>query len=253
MTAPLRIDVAGARARPLPHRIAIVTDAWTPQMNGVVRTMTTTCEILRERGHELLVISPDQYRSVPCPTYPEIRLALAAPRAIARRLEAFAPDAIHIATEGPLGAIARRHCIAQSRLFTTAYHTQFPAYVAERTRLPDSWFWNYIRWFHRPAERIMVATPSIRAELAEHGLAHTHEWSRGVDLAQFTPDALPPPEFAALERPIQLYAGRVAVEKNIGAFLDSGHPGSKVVVGDGPALAQFQRQYPGVLFMGRRD
>ena len=253
MTAPLRIDTGAATHRAVPQRIAIVTDAWTPQMNGVVRTLRETVARLKARGHEVLVIAPDQFRSLPCPTYPEIRLALAPPGAVARRLSDFAPDAVHIATEGPLGLSARRHCLHRRRPFTTAYHTQFPAYVAKRTRLPERLFWRYIRWFHRPSERIMVATASIRAELAAQGLARSHHWSRGVDLAQFTPDATPPPEYAELARPIQLYAGRVAVEKSIEAFLDTEYAGSRVVVGDGPALAELKARYPDVLFLGRRE
>lgn len=253
MTALARINARDIDVRPAPSRIAIVTDAWTPQLNGVVRTMTTTCAMLRARGHEVLVISPDEFRSVPCPTYPEIRLALATQDGVARRLDDFAPDAIHIATEGPLGFMARRHCVGHGRPFTTAYHTQFPAYVAQRTHLPESWFWRYIRWFHEPAERIMVATRSIGEQLVREGLTHTHAWSRGVDLDQFTPDAPPPPEYAGLERPIQLYVGRVAVEKNLGAFLETDHPGTKVVVGDGPSLAEYRSRYPDAHFLGRRE
>ena len=264
MTAPLgRDQIVGEAAAlphriapaalPAPHRIAIITDAWVPQMNGVVRTLTTTIAILRARGHAVLVVAPDAFRSVPCPTYPEIRLALARPGAVARALTGFAPDAIHIATEGPLGLIARRLCVKRGWPFTSAYHTQFPAYVARRTGLPESLFWRYIRWFHAPAARIMAATDSIRSELAAHGLANVDRWSRGVDLTQFTPDAAPPPEFAALARPIQLYVGRVAVEKNIEGFLAARHVGSKVVVGDGPALASLQQRFPETLFLGRRE
>lgn len=253
MTAPLRRETIIAAHPAAPHRIAIVTDAWTPQMNGVVRTLSATVARLRDRGHEMMVIAPDQFRSLPCPTYPEIRLALTRAGPIEARLAAFAPDAIHIATEGPLGLVARRICARRCWPFTTAYHTQFPAYVARRTHLPESLFWRYITWFHRPAARIMVATASIRRELAEHGLTGLHHWSRGVDLRQFTPDAPPPPEFAALARPIQLYVGRVAVEKNIAAFLDADHAGSKVVVGDGPALAALAARYPATLFLGRRE
>lgn len=234
-------------------RIAIVTDAWLPQMNGVVRTLVTTCDQLRDQGHQVEIIAPDQFASLPCPTYSEIRLALPSPGAVARRLRAFAPDAIHIATEGPLGMTARRYCARQGIRFTTAYHTQFPDYLAKRTHLPASWFWHYIRWFHRPAQRVLVATDSIREELRNQGLAKLHRWSRGVDLACFSPDAPPPVEFADLPRPIQLYVGRVAVEKNIEAFLDSGYPGSKVVVGDGPALAALRARYPDVHFLGRRS
>ena len=253
MTAARRIDTGAATHGAALQRIVIVTDAWTPQMNGVVRTLSETVLRLKARGHAVLVIAPDQFRSVPCPTYPEIRLALTRPGAVARLIDGFAPDAVHIATEGPLGVMARRHCQRRGRPFTTAYHTQFPAYVAKRTHLPEKLFWRYIRWFHRPSERIMVATPSIRTELAAQGLARSHHWSRGVDLAQFTSDAPPPAEYARLPRPIQLYAGRVAVEKNIEAFLRTVYPGSKVVVGDGPALPELNARFPEVLFLGRKE
>lgn len=236
-----------------PQRIAIVTDAWMPQMNGVVRTLATTCDILRAEGREVLVISPDQFASIPCPTYPEIRLALTCPGAVSDRLRSFGPDAIHIATEGPLGVAARRYCARYGVSFTTAYHTQFPEYLARRTHLPAALFWRYIRWFHTPAQRILVATESIRAELRAQGLRDLHHWSRGVDLTCFTPDAPHPPEFADLPRPIQLYVGRVAVEKNIEEFLASGYPGSKVVVGDGPALISLQARFPDAFFLGRRS
>ena len=236
-----------------PKRIAIVTDAWLPQMNGVVRTLTTTCDLLRAQGHDVMVVSPDQFASLPCPTYPEIRLAISPPGAISRKLREFAPGAIHIATEGPLGVAARRYCERSGTPFTTAYHTQFPEYVARRTHLPARWFWKYIEWFHGPARRVLVATESIRAELRQHGLGKLHHWTRGVDLACFDPLAVPPEEFVDLPRPIQLYVGRVAVEKNIEAFLGAKHPGSKVVVGDGPMLEALQRRYPEALFMGRKS
>lgn len=241
----------GCGARP--RRIAIVSDAWLPQMNGVVRTLTTTCDMLRAQGHEVLVISPDRFASLPCPTYPEIRLAMARPGAVAAVLHGFAPDAIHIATEGPLGIAARRYCERRQIRFTTAYHTQFPDYLAERTHLSPELFWRYISWFHRPAQRILVATESIGDELRARGLSRLHRWSRGVDLENFTPDAPPPPEFAGLVRPIQLYVGRVAAEKNLEAFLSSAYPGSKVVVGDGPALAALRSRYPEAHFLGRRS
>lgn len=253
MTAPLRHDTLLVADVAPPQRIAIVTDAWAPQMNGVVRTLSVTVARLQARGHQVEVIAPDQFRSVPCPTYPEIRLALTTRRNIERRLVAFAPDAVHVATEGPLGLMARRVCLSRDWPFTTAYHTQFPAYIAKRTNLPEDLFWRYIRWFHRPSARVMVATASIRTELASHGLAHLHHWSRGVDLDQFTPDAPAPREFSALMRPIQLYVGRVAVEKNVEAFLDARHPGSKVVVGDGPALTALAARHSDALFLGRRE
>ncbi|PZT88433.1 MAG: alpha-mannosyltransferase [Citromicrobium sp.] len=235
------------------QRIAIVTDAWLPQMNGVVRTLTTTCDILQEQGHDVMVVSPDQFASVPCPTYPEIRLALTRPGAVAARLRDYHPNAIHIATEGPLGLAARRYCAATQMPFTTAYHTQFPDYLAKRTHLPTEWFWRYIAWFHAPARRILVATQSIGEELRAHGLAKLHRWSRGVDLSCFTPDAPVPAEFADLPRPIQIYVGRVAVEKNLEAFLDAKHPGAKVVIGDGPSLAALRARYPDTKFLGRRS
>ncbi len=236
-----------------PQRIALVTDAWEPQMNGVVRTLTTTVGILRARGHDVLVISPDDYRSFPCPTYPEIRLAMATRLGVGRRLDNFRPDAVHIATEGPLGLAARRHCLTRRRPFTTAYHTQFPDYVARRTHLPPATFWPYIRRFHRPSAGIMVATESIGRTLREQGLHQLREWSRGIDLAQFTPDIPAPDLFAGLPRPIQLYVGRVSPEKNIEAFLHSRHLGSKVVVGDGPALERLRTRYPDAYFVGRKS
>ncbi len=236
-----------------PQRIALVTDAWEPQMNGVVRTLTTTVGILRDWGHEVMVISPDDYRSLPCPTYPEIRLALTTRFGVGRRLEEFGPNAVHIATEGPLGWAARRHCLMRKWPFTTAYHTQFPAYIARRTHLPAAAFWPYIRRFHRPSAGIMVATGSIGQTLREQGLGPLREWSRGVDLAQFRP-GLPAPElFAALPRPIQLYVGRVSPEKNIEAFLATTQPGAKVVVGDGPGLAGLKAKYPEAHFVGRKS
>lgn len=233
-------------------RIALVTDAWAPQVNGVVRTLTAVSDELRRRGHEIEVVSPDLYRSLPCPTYPEIRLALAGAGAVGRRLDRFAPEAIHISTEGPLGWAARRWCLSRRRSFTTAYHTQFPDYLARRTGLPATLFWPYIRRFHGPSAGIMVATETIRGQLRAHGLGQLRAWGRGADLANFGPDLAPPDLFFELPRPIQLYVGRVAVEKNIEAFLRNGHPGSKVVVGDGPALARLQVAFPEAHFLGKQ-
>ena len=236
-----------------PKSIAIVSDAWHPQMNGVVRTLTTTCDILREEGLRVDVISPDQYPSVPCPTYPEIRLALTLPGSVGRKLAELHPDAVHIATEGPLGLAARRYCLAKSVPFTTAYHTQFPDYVSRRTYLPPETFWPYIRWFHRPAQRVMVATESIREELRAQGLTRLHHWGRGVDLAMFHPDVGACADYEGIEGPIQLYVGRVAVEKNLEAFLKTDQPGTKVIVGDGPALSDLKARYPQAKFLGKRS
>lgn len=233
-------------------RIALITDAWKPQVNGVVRTLASVTDCLRDAGHEVELIAPDQFASVPCPSYPEIRLALALPRNVGRRIERFAPDAIHIATEGPLGWAARNWCIHHGLTFTSAYHTQFPDYVARRTGLPAWLFWPFIKRFHRPSATVMVATQTIRDELTAQGIGPLAHWSRGVDVAVFQPDHAPPDLFFKLKRPIQLYVGRVAVEKNIKAFLSNTHPGSKVVVGDGPALAGLKERFPEAHFLGRR-
>ena len=231
-------------------RILLVTDAWLPQVNGVVRTLQTTCAALQKAGHQVERISPETFRTVPCPSYPEIRLALFAGRTVARRIEAYRPDAIHIATEGPLGLAARRWCVRHKAPFTTAYHTQFPDYLAKRTGLPVNLFWPFIRRFHAPAQRTMVSTASIAAQLELNGVHPTHRWGRGVDLELFHPEIDQHRALARLPCPIQLYVGRVAVEKNIEAFLASAHPGSKVVVGDGPARESLQRRYPQALFLG---
>ncbi len=233
-------------------RIALITDAWKPQVNGVVRTLMSVTDPLRRSGHEVELIAPDQFASIPCPTYSEIRLALAGPRKVGRRIERFGPDAIHIATEGPLGWAARHWCMRRGLNFTTAYHTQFPEYVARRTGMPASLIWPMIRRFHFPSATIMVATPTIRDELRAQGIGPLAHWSRGVDVATFQPDHAPPDLFFKLKRPIQLYVGRVAVEKNIEAFLTNTHPGSKVVVGDGPALESLKEQFPEAHFLGRQ-
>jgi len=233
-----------------PMKIAIVTDAWAPQVNGVVRTLEAVTAELRAMGHEILVIAPNAFYSVPCPTYPEIRLALAGAAAVGRRLAAFGADAVHIATEGPLGFGARRWCLARKLPFTTAYHTQFPDYVAARTGADPEWIWRYVRWFHTPATAVLASTPSIARTLAAHGITQTRHWGRGV-APEFTPGA-PDPEIAALPGPIQLYVGRIAVEKNVEAFLSSAHPGSKVVVGDGPARAALAVRFPDAYFVGPR-
>lgn len=231
-------------------RIAIVTDAWSPQVNGVVRTLQTIQTELQQMGHEVKIISPDHYGSIPCPTYPEIRLALVRPMTVGQAIASFRPDAVHLATEGPLCLAARRWCLSNGVPFTTAYHTHFPDYVARRTGLPATWFWRYIRWFHGPAQGVLVSTRSVRQQLRAHGIAQVRKWGRGVDLDAFTPDAAPPALFAGLPRPIQLYVGRVAIEKNLEAFLAADHPGSKVVVGDGPTRAMLERAYPDAHFLG---
>jgi glycosyltransferase involved in cell wall biosynthesis len=231
-------------------RITLVSDAWPPQVNGVVRTLTTTAKLLAQAGHQVQTITPDLFASVPCPTYPEIRLALTSRRRVAAMIEGFAPDAVHIATEGPLGWHARRICIDAGSGFTTSFHTRFPDYVAARTGLSAERFWGPVARFHRPARVVLVATPRLADELAAHGIGQTRIWSRGVDFSQFGTAIVANPALAALPRPIALCVGRVAVEKNIAAFLDADFAGSKVVVGDGPALAALRARYPQVVFTG---
>ena len=229
-----------------PNTIAIVTDAWFPQVNGVVRTLSRTKEELEKRGHRVEVISPEGYRSVPCPTYPEIRLALFATRSVKKRLTALKPDAVHIATEGPLGLAARRWCRRNHLPFTTSYHTRFPEYVRLRVPIPVSLSYAFLKWFHGPAHRMLVATQSMENELIEWGFSNIGRWSRGVDLELFQTK----PDRETPKTPVLLYVGRVAPEKNIGAFLDTPCEGVKRVVGGGPELDQLKAKYPDVEFVG---
>ena len=231
-------------------RIALATDAWHPQVNGVVRSLSTTVDGLRKRGHEVDVIEPSGFWTVPCPTYPEIRLSLGCGSRVRRILDELRPDAVHIATEGPIGWAARRWCLVNHHGFTTAFHTRFPDYVSMRTRIPAEWIWKMMRQFHGRAEQTFAATPTLAAELKSHGLHRTHAWPRGVDLAQFNPWVEPHKAMRDLPRPILLNVGRVAPEKNIEAFLEADVAGTKVVVGGGPALEKLRRAYPRVLFLG---
>jgi glycosyltransferase involved in cell wall biosynthesis len=211
-----------------------------------------TVDGLRACGHEVEVIEPSQFFTFPCPTYPEIRLALGCGRRVAKRLDAVQPDGVHISTEGPIGWAVRRWCVKRDRHFTTAFHTRFPDYVSIRTGIPAELVWKVMRRFHGAADRTFTATPTLAAELRQHGLRDTHHWPRGVDLGQFHPDVPPHPALAKLERPILLNVGRIAPEKNVHAFLDCRVAGSKVVVGDGPALAALKARYPDVLFLGAK-
>lgn len=231
-------------------RILLVSDAWAPQVNGVVRTLQQVkgeCEAL---GHRVEVISPDQFRTVPCPTYPEIRLALRPGREIGRRIDAVRPHSIHIATEGPLGIAARRQCLRRGLPFTTSYHTRFPEYVQARVPVPLALGYAWMRWFHRPSAAVMVATRSIRRDLEARGFDNVADWSRGIDTDLFRPDRSPALD---LPRPVHLYVGRVAVEKNLDAVLSMPVcAGSKLVVGGGPQLDEFRARYPQVHFAGAR-
>jgi glycosyltransferase involved in cell wall biosynthesis len=228
-------------------RIAIVTDAWQPQVNGVVTTLARTREGLEAKGHAVTVVHPGDYRTVPCPSYPEIRLALWSGRRLVRTLDEAGPRAIHIATEGPLGTAARRYCLAQGLRFTTSYHTQFPQYLRKRLPVPEAWTYRYLRRFHGRAESTLVPTEHVRRELVDHGFTNVVIWSRGVDTAIFRPMSR---NVLDLPRPIAIYAGRVAIEKNLEAMLGADLPGSKLVVGDGPDLDRLRRRYPSVRFVG---
>ncbi len=228
-------------------RILIVSDAWHPQVNGVVRTLTKTREVLERRGHVVEVIGPEQFRRVPCPTYPEIELSILPYRRLVKLIEAFAPDAIHIATEGPLGMAARKYCKRNDLIFTTAYHTKFPEYIHERTKLPLKWSYAFMRWFHGGSAGVMVATDSLAKSLSDWGFENLKTWSRGVDIERFKPRGK---DILDLPRPIYLYAGRVVVDKNIEAFLQLKLDGTKLVVGIGPDLEGYRAKYPEAVFAG---
>ena len=225
----------------------IVTDAWFPQTNGVVSTLAQTAAWLGRFGHEVRVLTPKNFRSVACPTYPEIRLSLFPYQKVERDILAFAPQALHIATEGPLGLSARRFCLRWDVRFTTSYHTQFPQYLRARFPIPLRVTYAALRRFHGSAVRCMVSTASMRKELAERGFNNLAHWQRGVDTEKFRPR---PKDLFDLPRPIAAYVGRVAVEKNIDAFLRMPWGGSKVVIGDGPERSRLQQQYPGATFTG---
>lgn len=233
-------------------KICIVTDAWHPQVNGVVRTLGTLRQELRKRGHKVLVINPNLFHTLPCPTYPEIRLSMNVPFRLPAILDKFRPDAIHIATEGPLGWAARRYCRRNELSFTTAYHTAFPEYLSARSKLPANWFYPIFRQFHAASNGVLVATPTVRTQLQSKGFHGIVPWTRGVDTSIFYPRSTKPAALEGIEGPVQLYVGRVAIEKNIEAFLTSKVPGSKVIVGDGPALAQLRSEYPEAHFLGAR-
>lgn len=230
-------------------RILLATDAWAPQINGVVRTYQRLAHELRALGSELVVIGPENFRCVPCPSYPEIGLALPDQRHCAELIEAAGVDAIHIATEGPVGWMARTYCRRRRLPFTTSFHTRFADYVSARWPVPESWVYAVQRRFHRPSAGVMVATQSLAADLSHRGFDRLLPWTRGVDTEVFRPR----PVRLFGEGPVFLYAGRVAVEKNLDAFLGLDLPGVKVVVGDGPQLAELEARYPAAIFTGVRE
>jgi len=228
-------------------RIAIATDAWRPQVNGVVETLSTTVRMLEQLGHRVLIIEPALFNSFPCPTYTEIRLAWFPYGRIDSLLTDFAPDAIHIATEGTLGMATRKWCLRRSIPFTTSYHSQFPEYLRARAPIPLAVSYACLRHFHGAAARTMTATPTLQQRLTTRGFKNLVRWSRGVDLNLFCPQRK---DFLHLARPISMYVGRVAIEKNVEDFLQLDIPGTKVVVGDGPLRSALQAKYPQVFFAG---
>ncbi len=231
-------------------RIAIATDAWYPQVNGVVRTLGATVVELDRRGHEVELITPERFVTMAMPGYASIRLAMAPRFNVRKMLDQFAPEIVHISTEGPIGWSARGWCQSRSVPFTTAFHTRFPDYAAVRTGISAERFWPIMRRFHAASRAVLVATPSLQAELTTRGIGPARRWSRGIDHWLFRPDGESHPDLRDLPRPILLNVGRVSLEKNLGAFLDAKVAGTKVVVGDGPALEQLRARYPDVVFTG---
>jgi glycosyltransferase involved in cell wall biosynthesis len=237
-------------------KILIVTDAWRPQVNGVVRTLEMTARELTGFGHDVRFATPEHHTTMPLPTYPEIRLAVFPRAGLVREIEAFAPDAVHIATEGTMGWFARGICVERSLPFSTSFHTRYPDYVHARFPfIPERAVFGALRSFHARARVTMVSTPSLQRELAGQGFGNLKLWSRGVDLERFRPrggDGLAALDLE-LPRPVFLYVGRLAVEKNVEAFLALDLPGSKLVVGDGPQRAELEARFPSTRFVGRKD
>lgn len=231
-------------------RVLVATDAWHPQVNGVVRTLTSMARSARRLGVEVEFLTPGGFRSIPLPGYRSMRLALPTRRAIASRVEAAEPDAVHIATEGPIGHMTRAHCIRRGLPFTTTYATRFPEYISARWPVPDAWSYSALRCFHAAAAATMVSTPSLVAQLAARGFGNLVLWTRGVDTELFTPER---PAETGLPRPIFLSAGRIAVEKNLEAFLSLDLPGSRVVVGEGPQERELRRRFPEAHFVGLKQ
>ena len=230
-------------------RILVATDAWHPQVNGVVRTLTMMAETARNFGVDVSFLTPQSFHTFAMPSYRDLRVALPGPAKTARLVTEVRPDSIHIATEGPIGLLVRRYCRKHGLPFTTSFHTRFPEYISARLPVPESWVWAALRWFHGPSQAVMAATPALASELRARGFRNVVLWPRGVDATQFHPRAVD----LGLARPVFLCVGRVAVEKNLEAFLDLDLPGTKVIVGDGPALTALARAYPQAVFLGARQ
>jgi glycosyltransferase involved in cell wall biosynthesis len=229
-------------------KVLIATDAWHPQVNGVVQTLQMMSNATRALGVEMVFLTPQSFRTVAMPGYPGIRLALPRPGAIARLIEEARPDAIHIATEGPIGVLVRRYCRSHSLAISSSFHTRFPEYVSARLSIPEAWVWAGLRWFHSLSGSVMAATAPLAQELSDRGFGNVRIWPRGVDAKLFRPRVID----LCFRRPVFLSVGRIAVEKNLEAFLDLDLPGTKVVVGDGPQRANLQRRYRNAVFLGEQ-
>ena len=230
-------------------RVLVATDAWHPQVNGVVRTLIMMAEAAKNLGVEVSFLTPQSFRTVALPSYPDLRLALPYQAKIARLIAEARPDSIHIATEGPIGLLVRRYCRKQGLPFTTSFHTRFPEYISARLPIPEQWIWAALRWFHGGSHAVMAATPALATELRLRGFRNVVLWPRGVDATLFHPREVD----LGLPRPVFLCVGRVAVEKNLEAFLDLDLPGTKLIVGDGPARTALARKYPQAVFLGARQ
>jgi glycosyltransferase involved in cell wall biosynthesis len=231
-------------------RVLVATDAWAPQVNGVVRTLTSLARTARGLGVDIEFLSPDGFTTFPVPTYPGLRLAFAGRREVARRIEQAKPGAIHIATEGPIGHAVRAYCRRRDRPFTTSYTTRFPEYISARAPIPESWIYAALRRFHAAATVTMVATPSLMSELRGRSFSNLGMWTRGVDTELFRPDRAID---IGLPRPIFVTLGRVAVEKNLDAFLSLDLPGTKVVIGKGPMEQELKQRFPQAKFLGQLE
>src|ERR1700733_4715219 len=230
-------------------RILVATDAWHPQVNGVVRTLTMMARAAQALGCDVRFLTPQSFRTFAMPSYPDLRVALPGAAKIARLIAEVRPDSIHIATEGPIGLAVRRYCRKHKLPFTTSFHTRFPDYVSARLPVRESWIWAVLRRFHSSSEAVMAATPALASELRSRGFRNVVLWPRGVDTTLFHPREAD----LGLPRPVFLCVGRVAVEKNLEAFLDLDLPGTKVIVGDGPARAALKRNYPQAVFLGAQQ
>jgi glycosyltransferase involved in cell wall biosynthesis len=228
-------------------RVLIATDAWHPQVNGVVRTLTSLARAALGLGVAIEFLTPEGFATVPVPTYPGLRIALPSPIGIANRVARIAPEAFHIATEGPIGHMVRRYCMHRGLPFTTSYTTRFPEYISARLSIPESWSYAVLRHFHAAATVTMVSTPSLMAEFAKRGFKNLGMWTRGVDTELFSPARRIELDFP---RPIFISVGRVAGEKNLDAFLSLDLPGTKVVIGQGPEEAALKRRFPQAKFLG---